>query len=117
MISNGRRKHSPQSNLEDEKTFAKVVCVVERASRAVGSQSAASSAKSILRMGRGQCFKGEKMICVGCDRVGVEVRGGGLVRGIISTMLGAFQRLEGAGIRRFVPGDGTKTTPSGDGNT
>ena len=76
MISNGRRKHSPLSNLDDEKTSAKVASVVERASRAVGPQPAASSAKSIRRMGGGQCFRGEKMTRVGCDRVGVEVQGG-----------------------------------------
>ena len=40
------------------------------------------------------------MIRVGCDRVGVEVQGGGLVRGIVSTML-RFLRAGGPSSRTF----------------
>ena len=41
-----------------------------------GSQPAASSAKSIREYGEAQYSRREKMIRVGCDRVGVEVWGG-----------------------------------------
>ena len=43
------------------------------------------------------------MFRVGCDRVGVEVRGGGLVRGIVSTML-EFLRAGGPSSRTKFPG-------------